>query len=260
MLNPNVTTVIFQIVNFLVLAGLLYWLFFKPIMSKVQTRVAEKEQMRAQLAADQAAAARVRADLEKRLADLDEEAAQFISEARERAETERVAVLRQAQEETEHLLVEAEMDAFRIRQQATDEFHDQLVDVILEIAAQVIGQMAAPELHETMVRQLCERIRDMGRRENARVEAIRRSLGERTPTVTITSARALSPELQGLLVRTFSALVDRTPHMELRTDPALALGLRVRVADMMVDNSVVGQLADIRDNVSQSLQERLSHD
>lgn len=260
MLNPNLTTVIFQIVNFLALTGLLYWLFFKPVMHKVQTRVAEKEQMRAQLAADQAESARVRAELEKRLADLDEEAAHLISAARERAETERVAVLRQAQEETEHLLVEAQMDAYRIRQQSIDEFHDQLIDAILDIVAQVIGRTAPPELHEALVRQLCERIRDMGRRENERVEAFRRSLGERVPTVTITSARALSPELQGLLVRTFSALVDRTPHMELRTDPAMALGLRVRVADMLVDNSIAGQLADIRDYVSQSLQDHLSHE
>lgn len=260
MLDPNLTTVIFQIVNFLVLAGLLYLLFFKPVMRRVQTRMADKERMMAQLAEDQAEAARLRADLEKRLADLDEESAQIISDARERAETERVAVLRQAQEEVEHLLVETETGAHHIRQQAIDEFHDQLVSTILEIGAQVIGRMAAPDLHESLVRQLCERIRDMGRHESMRVEALRRSLGERTPTVTITSARSLSPELQELLVRTLSALVDRTPHLELRTDPALALGLRVRVGDIMVDNSIAGQLADVRDNVSQSLKERLSHE
>ncbi|HNT78208.1 MAG TPA: F0F1 ATP synthase subunit delta, partial [Anaerolineae bacterium] len=146
------------------------------------------------------------------------------------------------------------------RQQAVDEFHDQLIDAILEMVSQAIGRIAPTELHEIMVKQLCERIRDMGRHENARVESFRRSLGERTPIVTITSAHPLSPELQGLLVRTFSALVDRTPHMELRTDPALALGLRVRVGDMMVDNSIAGQLADIRDSVSQSLQEHLSYE
>ncbi len=260
MLKPNLTTVVLQIVNFLVLTGLLYVLFFKPMMRKVQARLAEKERAIAQLIEDQAEAARLRAELEKRLADLDEEAARIISEARERAETERVAVLRQAQEEVEHLLVEVEMDILRIRRQAVDEFHAQLVEIILEIGAQVIGQMAAPALHEAMVTQLCERIRDMGRYENARVEAFRRSLGERTPTVTITSARPLSPELQGLLVRTFSALVDRTPHLELRTDPTLALGLHVRVGDLVIDNSIVGQLADIRDSVSRSLQERLNYD
>jgi F-type H+-transporting ATPase subunit b len=258
MLNPNLTTVVFQIVNFLALVGLLYLLFFKPVMRNVRKRVAEKERLMAQLAEDQAEASRLRAELERRMADLDEEAAQIISKARERAEAERVAVLRHAQEEVEHVLVEAQTDAFRVRQQAVDEFHDQLLEAILEISAQVLGRVAPADLHDAMVKQLSDRIRDMGLHESARVEALRRSLGERTPTVTISSARALSPELQGLLIRTLSALTDRTPRLELRTDPSLALGMRVRVGDMMVDNSMAGQLAGVREIVSQSLKERLA--
>lgn len=260
MLNPNLTTVIFQIVNFLVLSGLLYLLFFKPVMRKVQARLAEKERLTAQLIADQAEAARLRAEVQQRLNDLDEEADRIISNAHQQAEMERIAVLRRAQEEVEHLLIEAQMDAYRIRQQALDEFHDQLLDTILAISAQAIERVAPAELHEAMVRQLNERIREMSRREVARVEAFRRALGGRTPTVTVTSARPLSPELQGLLVRTFSALADRTPRLELHTDPALALGVRVRVGDMMIDNSIAGQLAEVRESVSRSLKERLGNE
>jgi F-type H+-transporting ATPase subunit b len=258
MLSPDLTTVVFQIINFLVLAGLLYLLFFKPVMRKVRTRMAEKERLTAQLLEDQAEAARLRAQAEQRLSDLDDESARIISEAHEQAEMERVAVLRQAQEEVEHLLVEAQMDAYRIREQTLDEFHDQLLDTILEISGRAIERVAPSELHDAMVRQLNERIRGLGSREISRVEAFRRSLGGRTPTVTITSARPLSPELQGLLVRTFSALADRTPRLELRTDPALALGLHVRVGDMRVDNSIAGHLEGVRASVSQSLRERLN--
>lgn len=259
-MKPDLTTVIFNIVNFLVLTGLLYLLFFKPVMRKVQARLAERERLQAQLVEDQAATARLRAELEERLAALDEEAARVISEAHERAEMERVAVLRRAQEEVEHLLVEAEMDAYRIRQQALDEFHDQLLDTILTISAQAIAQAAPEELHEAMVRQLNERLREMGRHEMPRVEAFRRALGERAPTVTITSARPLSPELQGLLVRTFSALADRTPRLEVHVDPSLALGVRVRIGDMLIDNSIAGHLAEVRESVSQSLKERLGNE
>ncbi len=259
-IEPNPTTIVFQIVNFLVLTGLLYLLFFKPVMRKVQARMDEKERLMAQLVHDQAAAARLRVELEQRLAALDDESARIISAAHERAATERVAVLRRAQEEVEHLLVEAQMDAYRIRQQALDEFHDQLLDSILTISAQAIERVAPAELHEALVRQLNERIREMGRSEVARVEAFRRALGERTPTVTVTSARPLSPELQGLLVRTFSALADRTPRLELHIDPSLALGVRVRIGDIMMDNSIAGHLAEVRESVSQSLKERLANE
>lgn len=259
-MNPDWATVVFQIVNFLVLTGLLYLLFFKPVMRKVQVRLAERERLQAQLIEDQAKVAHLRAELEERLSALDEEVARIISEAHERAEVERVAVLRRAQEEVEHLLVEAHMDAYRIRQQAIDEFHDQLLDTILMISAQTIARVASDELHEAMVRQLNERIREMGRHEIPRVEAFRRALGERTPTVTITSARSLSPELQGLLVHTFSGLADRTPRMEVHIDPSLALGVRVRIGDMMIDNSITGHLTEVRESVLQSLKERLGNE
>jgi F0F1-type ATP synthase delta subunit len=46
----------------------------------------------------------------------------------------------------------------------------------------------------------------------------------------------------------------------LHTDPTLALGVRVRIGDMMVDNSIAGQLAEVRESVSQGLKERLSNE
>ncbi len=260
MLYPNLTTVILQIVNFVVLSGLLYLLFFKPVMKQVRTRIETKERMMAQLARDQAEATRLRVELEKRMADLDDETAQIISFARERAETERIAVLRQAQDEVEHILVEAEMDSYRIREQAVQEFHDQILDAVLSISAQIIGRAAPPDLHERMVKQLCDHVWDLGRREIARVDAFRRSLGERTPTVTVNSALPLSPDMQSLLVRTFSALADRTPRLELRLDPTLSLGIRVRVGDIMIDNSIAGQLAEMREQVSQDLREQLKNE
>jgi len=46
--------------------------------------------------------------------------------------------------------------------------------------------------------------------------------------------------------RTFTALADRHVNLELRTDPNLAAGLRVRLGDMVVDNSVAGDSQSVR--------------
>jgi hypothetical protein len=190
------------------------------------------------------------------LAHIDEEVAEIVARAQEQIEVERKAMLQVAEAEIERLLMEAQAETGQVQQQAIDEFHDELLDGILEISGQVIGQTAPPELHDALVQQLNDRIWELGRDEMRQVEAIRRSLAERTPTVYVASARPLSPDQQRELVRTFSALADRNVQLEVKTDPALTAGARVRIGDMIVDNSIRAQLGDLRVEVSKALREQ----
>ena len=256
MLNLDVWTIVFQIINFLILAAALYYLLFRPVMRGVKERAAEKEQVARELAQEREEATRLRAELEARLAHAGEEAAAIVATAQEQAEVEHQALLQETQAEVERILVLAHADAQRLRQQTVDESHTDLLDAILEISGWVIGRAAPPEVHDTLVQQLCDRIWELGRSEMERVETFRRSLGDRTPMAYVTTARSLSPEQQGLLARTFTALADRHVNLELKTDPALAAGIRVRLGDTLVDNSIGGQLAELRETVSKTLKER----
>ena len=258
MLNLDVWTIVFQTVNFLALAAALYYLLFRPVMRNVEKRAAEKERLAHELAQEREEAAGLRAELEARLAHAGEEAAAIVATAQEQAETERKALLQETQAEVERFLVEAHADAHRLRQQTVDESHADLLDAVLEISGGVIGRAAPPEVHDALVQQLSDRIWELGRSEMDRVETFRHSLGDRTPTAYVTTARPLSPEQQGLLARTFTALADRHVNLELKTDPSLAVGMQVRLGDTLVDNSAGGQLAEMREAVSQALKERVT--
>ncbi len=258
MLNLDVWTIVFQIINFLILAAALYYLLFRPVMRGVKERATEKERLARELTQEREEATRLRAELEARLAHAGEEAAAIVVTAQEQAETERQALLQETQAEIERILVEAHADAHLMRQQAVDESHADLLDAILEISGWVISRAAPPEVHDALVQQLCDRIWELGRSEMERVETFRRALGDRTPMAYVTTARPLSPEQQGLLARTFTALADRHVNLELKTDPALAAGIRVRLGDTLVDNSIGGQLAEMRESVSTALKERVA--
>jgi F-type H+-transporting ATPase subunit b len=258
MLNLDFATIAFQVVNFLVLTALLYYLLFRPVTRRVKERRAERERLAREIAREREEVARLRAGLETRLAHAKEEAAAIIVQAQEQAENEQNALLQEAQAEVERILAEAHADAQRLRQQAVDDFHDDLLDSILEISGWLIERTAPTEVHDALVQQLNDRIWELGRSEMERVEAFRRSLGDRAPTAYVTTARPLSPEQQGLLARTFTALADRHVNLELRTDPALAGGIRVRLGDTLVDHSIGGQLAEMRETVSQALKEHMT--
>ncbi len=258
MLNLDIWTIAFQIINFLALVAALYYLLFRPVMRSVKERAAEKEQLAHELAQERQEASRLQAELEARLAHTDEEVAAIIATAREQAEAEQRVLLQETRAEVERILVEAHADAHRLRQQAVDESHDDLLDAILEISGWAINRAAPPEVHDTLVQQLSDRIWELGRSEMERVETFRRALGDRTPTAYVTTARPLSPEQQGLLARTFTALADRHVNLELKTDPSLAAGIKVRLGDTLVDHSIGGQLAELRETVSMALKERMA--
>jgi F-type H+-transporting ATPase subunit b len=257
MLEIDISTVLFQILNFLILAGALYWFLFRPVMANVTARATEKEQLMATLREDREAATVLRAELESQRARAEEEATVVISEARDQAAIEHAALLEEAQGEVERVLTEAHADAYRIRQQAVDEFHEELLNAISDVSGLVIGQIAPQELHDTLVKQLYDRIWELGRSEMQRVEMLRASLGDRAPTVVVRSARELSREQQGHLVRTFTALADRNVNLDLQTEPALGLGMHVRIGDLIVDNSVVGKLEGLHESVSSALRDRI---
>ncbi len=257
MLNLDLATVIFQIVNFLVLAALLYRFAFRPIMEGVKARAEEKARVMDALTQDREQAARMEAELEARLANAEAEASAIITQAQNQAEAEREALLQEAREEVERILAEAQSTSYQYGRQAIDEFHEEMLEAIVDISGLIIGRVAPPALHEAMVRQLNDRIWELGRSEMARVETFRAALGDRTPTVHVLSAKPLAPEMQGLLVRTFSALADRNVNLELNTDASLGVGLRVRVADLVVDNSIAGQLDELREETAEMLKEHV---
>lgn len=255
---PNLTTVIFEILNFLVLAILLTHFLFKPVLRNVKARAAEKAELLRQLQQDRQEAVALRATLEERLSKAEEESLAIKNRAQQDAEAERLALLRETRMEVERVLVEAHTDACRVRQQSVTEFHEELLDTILDLSGQVIGQLTTAEQHAALVKQLSDRIWTLGRSEMQRVETFRGSLGDRIPTAYVTSARPLSPELQGLLARTFTALADRNVNLDIKIDPTLSAGVRVRIGDLIVDTSVAGQLADLREGVARRLRERAS--
>jgi F-type H+-transporting ATPase subunit b len=258
MLSLDWATIAFQVVNFLVLAAVMYRFVFRPVMGRIQERRAEKAELMEQIREDRQEAERLRQELGERLADAEEQADQIVTEGQKRAEAERQQMLAEVEAEIEHMLADARQDVQQIRQQAVDEFHDELIDTILDVSARVIGQAAPNEVHDRLMKQLTDRIWAMGRQEMERVRAFRRSLGERTPTAYVTTAKSLSSQQQGELARTFSALADRSVDIQMEIDPSLGAGMRVRLADILVDNSIAGRLEQLQGEASQALKERLT--
>ena len=102
-----------------------------------------------------------------------------------------------------------------------------------------------------------ERVWDLGKNEMRRVESIRKSLADREPTLSVETAKPLSKEERAMVIRTFSALADKNVKLDLKINESLVSGLRVRLGDFIVDNSLATKLEEISDTTLKNLTNRL---
>ena len=255
MLDIDIVTILAQILNFLVIAAVLYFLFFKPILQRMNERAAAKEATLANAKEKEQQAEEKLSKIEQRLSDIDSEIETRLEDAYQKAQEEKESLLEATQSEAERILSEAEKEAAKRQQQEMEELQDKLVDTILDISAQILRKTTPDVVHENLVEDLNSEIWDLGKSDMRQVRTIRESLAERTPTVYVTSARELSPEQQRALIRTFSALADSNVNMEIEVEPELIAGIRVRIGDLVVENTLAMELTELKSEVAESLEE-----
>jgi len=255
MLDINFATVIWQIINFLALAAALYFLLFKAVMKVVEKRTEEKNRLINELKEKNIEVDRIRTELEDQLAQADAMVNEIVENAEKQIQKNHDRMLERARQETEVILGEAYGEAQAIQQQSMEAFYERILDTIIDIGGKVIGKAAPTELNEIFVREINDTLWDLGRGNIRQVQTLRDSLGDRKPTVYVNTAHELTPEQQRQLVRTFSALANRNVSVEIEIDPSLVMGTRIRIGDMIVENSVAARLNDLRDEVREHLSE-----
>lgn len=255
MLEFSGSTIIWEIVNFLVITVVLYFLVFKPIVKRSEARAAEKARLMEELKQDRQAAAVKLEEVNTRLANLDMEIEKITDEAYERNKVLQAELLEATREEANHILQEALFEVRKEQFVDIKKHQNDLVDVVLNVSSDVIRKVTPPEVHTSLIEGLTKKIWSLGKTHMHQVQTIRESLSERQASAFVTSAFPLTGEQEMNLVRTFSALADSDVNVEVEIDEALIAGIKVRLGDMIIENSLAAQIADIRDEIADSLEQ-----
>ncbi len=222
-MSPPLTTFLFEAANFLVLAGVLTWLLFRPVRSAIEKRresIAREHQQAAEKLAD---ADRMRAEIAERLNQLDEElraqretakkeageeAERIVAETREAAERERAALKRQMAY-LEHARVE------------------RLSNIIAATTGQAVGRLlqdiADSDLDEALLKEGRSRLASFN--------------GKKIAPVIVESARKLTDEER---INLQNALKEAGQTIEFRVAEELKVGLRISTNQGLIDLSGAG--------------------
>jgi F-type H+-transporting ATPase subunit b len=152
-LGVNFTAVIWHAVNFLVLLFVLQRFLFKPVMSMLDQRAARIRESMENAEAVRAETARLEAESKDILDRARQESQQLLAQANRNAERILTEARQAAQQEGERLVERARSDLARERSQAFEELRQQIGELAIQAASQVVRRSLDPNQHRELLRE-----------------------------------------------------------------------------------------------------------
>jgi F-type H+-transporting ATPase subunit b len=244
MLDFELSTFIFQMINFVILLAALSWFLFRPLLRVMKQR---------------------QSDIEARLQDADEKARKAdeelrqLGEALEQARAQAGDILAQARSEANHareqILEQARHEVTELTQEARNRIQEQeratqqrlqarLNETAASLAGNLIREAAGLSLHQSLVEQLMANEAELGTEE---IDFLKQALARNHHEVIVEVAYPADEDVHGRfsegLTRTLRATVPL--NVKLRVEPSLVAGVRILVGTVAVDLSLSRTLNEL---------------
>jgi len=241
-LGINLGYLFVQIFNFLIMFVVLRAWAYKPIIKALENRRNSIEQG----LEDARVAAEARANAEKEaqsiISKAQTEASEIVKAATQRAEEASRDVLAAAEDEVDQAKEAALADAELEKDRVLSDVRGQIAGLAIAAAHKLVGDA----LDENRQRGLLDEFFS-GVKEGKVV--ILETADLAGSSAEITSALPLTAEEQSRVKEDILTKIGDQATIVFRVDPNILGGLIIRVGDKVVDNSVAGQLEELRQNI-----------
>jgi F-type H+-transporting ATPase subunit b len=233
------STIVLEIVNFLVLVWILKRFLYRPVLDVISRRKAAIEESIAGADAKRAEAQTLKAQYENRLADWERERAA----ARETLAHDLDEERRRRMAELEKALA-AERDKARVAdERRLAEFQrraeEQAVAQGARFAGRLLEHLSGPELDARLVALALEGLAAL---PQARRAELRAGASEAGRAVEVQSARALDADARKAIEAGVQGLIGTAPAIAYREDPALVAGVRILLGPWVLRASIQDEL------------------
>jgi F-type H+-transporting ATPase subunit b len=155
-LGINLPTLIAQLVNVIILFGLLYLVAYKPIMRMLDERSRRVKESMEQTEQIKQQAEHAEEEAAKKIADASKEGEEVIARAMKTGEEVKKEAQTQARQETETLLARARAEIQQERNEAVGELRKEFADLTVTAAEKVIDRSLDKKAHRDIIDKVLE--------------------------------------------------------------------------------------------------------
>jgi len=238
----------YTIVNFVILAAILYKVLHKPLLDALAKREEGIKDVRrkAEEAAEQAH--RTQQDYQRRLDGIEAERDRLLAEARQRADEAREELIARARAEAEREIANLHRDWERQRHDALAAVQQDVVDVALELARRVLAEVADQDVEARLREHLVRELQEMAKTNDKRtLHALFAAEGP----VTVLSAQPLDEPERTRIAGLIQALADDAVEVSFDVDEDLVAGARVEFSSRAIDASLADVVVAVRERFAE---------
>lgn len=151
-------TIVLQVVNFLLFAGVLIKFGFKPVINQIDAR---REQVRDTLAKAESVekeAAQLKGEYEKKLQNVESQVSELINNAMQHGETMKREILDQAHENACRLKERAEGEISIMKENAYSEIGSHIGDMAVSVAAKLLEESLDSSTQKKLVDDFIKKV------------------------------------------------------------------------------------------------------
>lgn len=240
-LGINLTLLIAQIVNIVVLMLLLWSVAYKPILKFLDGRREKIAKGLEDARKAEARLANIEADYSKRMDEARAEGQKTVAELTANAEKQAQAIIVKANEDAARIKVQAQEDALLERNKALADLRSQVVALSMAAANKLVGEAMDEKRQRVLVDEFFSGVKA------GKVVLLEPGVSAAGAKAEVTSALPLSVGEQASIK---SDLTGRgATEVEFKVDPRILGGLLVRVGDRVVDASVSGRMESLKQSL-----------
>jgi len=239
MFEFNLTTFAFSVINFLLLAGLLYKFLNKPLAKVIAQRREKLDDERKDAATAFEDANKMTADYEALLANIDREKEEILAEAREKGAASSERLLDDARERIRREEDGAKRDLARQREETLQVFEDDIISLSVNLSRKTLTTLADTALEEKLFDRLRVSLASVDPADRDRI-------ANAGGPVKVTSAAPLDDTARRRLADMLADTLGVSAEVEYEVNAELIAGLRVEFETLAVESSLAAVLADFR--------------
>jgi|GEM_PF-1317780 len=243
MININGSTLLFQILNFVVMVLILARFFFKPVIQAMDERAKRVTSALDEAARREKEAEAMHQEYEQKLAETNELVIQMKQQAQEELEKTRQQFIAQAQKEIEQMRNKAYEEIHDAHRQAIHQHRLELGQLAATLAARLIQEAGGPSFQQATLHEFIARL------DTLPTESYRErfsSVEDELVNVQFVTAAPAEAELIEQVQAKIETLIDHRVRIQHKVNPALIAGATLRIGDTMIDGSLEGQLESLR--------------
>ncbi len=252
MLQINWSTLLLQILNFTVMAFVLWRFFFKPVVKILDERSQKVTSALEEAERKDQEATKMRDEYERRLTEAEEETMAMRQRAQEELARTKRQLLDETRQEIATIREKAETEIQEGRQQAVYQHRRELGRLVTTLSARMMRESAGEAYQKASIEQFISRLAALPKDE------YRQALDDNRAEIVhvqLVSAQPLDDTSMARIEQEIRAMAGQLIEMSHKVDPALVAGATVRFGDVIIDGSVAGQLQDLQERYITELEQ-----